>query len=476
MGVSTFMPLYVGLSGLESMQQAESVVGNNIDNASTPGYAQEQVNFVENEPFPAVPGSGPAVAGQFGQGVAVGSVTRQDDPYYDEQDRQNQGTYQMYSTHSSVLTQIQGILNEPSSTSVQNAVDQFFSAWQELSNNPSDDAAKQAVITQGQVVGQTFQVVTQQLQQLQSNLTGVVNGQLAQLNQYAQQLAGLNKQITQVKQSGENPNQLLDEQSNILDKMSQLADITYTPDSAGDGGVDVTVGSGSNAVQVVKDDTYSPFPNATTASSLSTSTPVSLSSLQPQLSSITSGQIAGNVQGYDDASNLLSNIGSFLSNFASQVNGALGGQSFFSYSGGVLSVGITSPSALQTGPSGNAGDNTYAVAMVNLQTTSWTINWNYSQQANGGSSVSQSVTGTPDQQLAAMVSGVGTEASGVTFSENTANALQEQSSQLRQSVSGVSLDEQASYMVEFQNAYAAAAKYITTFQSMMQSLLNMVQP
>ncbi|WP_284199321.1 flagellar basal body rod C-terminal domain-containing protein [Alicyclobacillus sacchari] len=113
---------------------------------------------------------------------------------------------------------------------------------------------------------------------------------------------------------------------------------------------------------------------------------------------------------------------------------------------------------------------------MNLQTTSWTINWAYNQQANGGSSVSQSVTGTPDQQLAAMVSGIGTEASGVTFNENTANALQEQSSQLRQSVSGVSLDEQASYMVEFQNAYAAAAKYITTFQSMMQSLLNMVQP
>ncbi|GMA56848.1 hypothetical protein GCM10025858_13510 [Alicyclobacillus sacchari] len=354
MGISTFMPLYVGLSGLESMQQAENVVGNNIDNASTPGYAEEQVNFVENGPFPVVPGSGPDVAGQFGQGVAVGSVTRQDDAYYDEQDRQNQGIYQMYSTHSSVLTQIQGILNEPSSTSMQNSMDQFFSAWQELSNNPSDDAAKQAVITQGQVVGQTFQVVTQQLQQLQSNLTGVVNGQLVQLNQYAQQLANLNKQITQVKQSGENPNQLFDEQSQILDEISKLANITYTPDSAGDGGVDVTVGSGANAVQVVKDDTYSPFPNSSAASSLSTSTPVSLSSLQPQLSAITSGEIAGNVQGYDDASNLLGNIDSFLSGFASQVNSALGGQSFFSYSGGVLTVAMSSPSGLKTGPSGNA--------------------------------------------------------------------------------------------------------------------------
>jgi len=454
-GIPTFSPLFIGLSGLQAMQQAESVVGNNIDNANTPGYAQETVNFQESNPYPPVPGYGPVIAGQMGQGVQVGSIVRQDDAFYDYQDRENQSTYQLYATESSVLTQVEGILNEPSSNSLQNALDQFFSSWQTLSTDPSDTAARQAVITQGQILAQTFNTVVSQLQTLRQNLANQVNDQINQFQQYAQELDQVNQQIAMVSSYGENPNQLLDQQSKILDEMAELADTSYTANA--DGMVTLT----GNAAQLA-----------------SVSTPVSLTSPPSAVSGVSGGQIAGNVEGYNQITGLINNLDAFMENLANEVNSQLSDpslspplvQTFFTYSGGTLSVAMTSPDSLQTGQSGASGDNSYVLKVVQLQNTSLSISW------TDGSGATQTATGTMDQLLASMVSNIGMTASGVASSEATANALLQQSTQLRQSISGVSLDEQASYMISYQNAYAAAAKYITTFQAMMQSLLNMVQP
>lgn len=481
MGIPTFSPLYIGLSGLQAMQEAESVVGNNIDNANTPGYAQETVNFAENVPYPPEPGYGPLVAGQLGQGVSVQSVARQASWFYDVQDRQNQSTYQFYTTRSSVLTQIEGILNEPSSNSLQNAMDQFFSAWKTLSTDPSDTAARQAVISQGNVVAQTFNTVIEQLEQLQQNLVDTVNSQVQQFNQYAQNLLSIQQQIQTVQQYGENPNQLLDQQAQILDKMSQLANLNLSQNA--DGTVNVSIGEGSNSVQVLKED---PTTKSITLTQVSSS----------KLSAITGGQIAGNLQGYEDVAQLLMNLNAFLNAFAEAVNQQSQVALFqtpvnldTSASNGVFSGGqvqvVATANDLHPIPSLDAsGDNSTELAVVNLQATplqnagvSTSYAYTYNDPWSGSSSsASFEITGTLDQALASMVSNIGMTASGVTSSEATANALLQQSTQLRQSISGVSLDEQASYMISYQNAYAAAAKYIATFQTMMQSLLNMVQP
>lgn len=481
MGIPTFSPLYIGLSGLQAMQEAESVVGNNMDNANTPGYAQETANFSESNPYPPEPGYGPLVGGQFEQGVSVQSVTRQDSWFYDVQDRQNQSAYQFYSTQSSVLTQIQGILNEPSSNSLQNAMDQFFNAWQTLSADPSNTAARQAVISQGDVVAQTFNTVIEQLEQLQQNIVDTVSSQVQQFKQYAQNLLGIQQQIQTVQQYGENPNQLLDQQAHILDEMAQLANLNLSQNL--DGTINVSIGGGSNGVQVIQEDQ--------TTKSL-TLTPVTASNL----SAITGGQIAGNLQGYEDVTQVLMNLNAFLNSFANAVN-QQSQVTFFQtpvnldtsasngvFSGGQLQV-VATANDLHPIPSSDAsGDNSTEVAVVNLQATplqnagvSTSYPYTYNDPWSGkATSASIEITGTPDQALASMVSNIGMIASGVASSQATANALLQQSTQLRQSISGVSLDEQASYMISYQNAYAAAAKYIATFQTMMQSLLNMVQP
>ncbi|MCY0875660.1 MAG: flagellar basal body protein, partial [Firmicutes bacterium] len=153
MNISTFYGLNVGMTALDSAQQVEDVISNNIANANTAGYAQETANLSEIGPFPTLPAQdAPVVAGQMGEGAQVSGVQRDTNAFLDRQDRENQGTSQMYQTHSQNLTMIEGILNEPSSQSMQNAVDQFFSSWQTLSTDPSNTAARQAVIAQAQTL------------------------------------------------------------------------------------------------------------------------------------------------------------------------------------------------------------------------------------------------------------------------------------------------------------------------------------
>jgi len=584
MGISTFFGLNIGVNALESMQQAQSVASNNVANANTPGYVLEEANLAPTNPYPPADEAG--LVGQFGQGVQVTDVARQTSAFVNQQDRANQGTEQMFTTHSSALTQIEGIYNEPSSNGIQNSLDQFFSSWQSLSSDPSSTAARQAVISQAQTVVQTFGTVTNQLEQLQSGLTTALEGpvgygtgigqtslvagqpspptqsnpavpvasnvqfiktpspvnsqyqlaytatgssgapsyavqletagssptpigspvtvtaggyqslgdpaslqlgvdlpapsslytgtlangqtykqtdtitvpngaQIGQMNQYATQIDQLNQQITQIKASNENPNTLMDQRGLILDQMSQLANISYSETSTG--ALNVQLGS------------------KTLVSDAGGTSPMTIS----DLNGVTSGSMAGNLQGIADTQKYLSKLDDFQQQFAAQINGVqtagyglnsnVKAPSLFGTTGqptGVdgfghsyLAVPTTfTPSDIAAAGSPNQpGDNSNALSVIQLQANA--------NAFNGG---------TFDQGVAQMVSSLGVEAGSVQSSQKTAQALAQQSSNMRQSISGVDTNEEAAKMVQFQNSYNAAAKFISVFDQMLQTLINMV--
>ena len=576
MGVSTFFGLNVGTSALEAMNQAESVTANNLANQNTPGYVQETTNFGELSPYP--PAGETSIAGQIGTGVNVESVTRQTSAFISQQDRLNQGTYQMYSTHSSGLTQIQSILNEPSSNSIQNSLDQFFASWQSLSSDPSNTSDRQGVISQAEMLSQTFSTVTQQLEQMASGLnttvgnpnyymitpstlttassttsvssTGLISsdinflsalttttsqnqlvftaansstgtlsysvqletngimgtavpitqsgtytltnssglsisadipnpsslipsgtvlstgatytlaesfttpdgGQLSQLNDYVNQVSQLNQQIESVNATGENPNTLLDQRSAILDSLSQMANISYTQYSSG--AISLTIG----ATQVINaNGVVTPF-------------------TQADLSQVTSGSIQGNQQSIADANNLLTQLNQLLTQFSSQVNTIQStGYGLVSMTPNTATANmfnvntdsfgnvqlsfnsnITASDVAAASSPGQPGDNSNAMKMIQLQNEPIYNN------------------GTLDQGIAQMVSNIGIEANSTTSSEDTANALMQQSSSMRQSISGVDANQQEALMVEYQNTFSAAAKFIGIVDSMLQTLIGMV--
>ncbi len=493
MSISTFSVLNIGVTALDAMQQAQAVVANNMANANTPGYVQESAAFAEAPPYPPVPSNNaPIISGQLGQGVQVAAVNRQTSAFVNQQDRANQGVYNMYKTHSQNLSSIEAILNEPSSQSLQNALDQFFQSWQTLSTDPSNTAARQSVLSSAQTLGQTFQTVTTQLQQTQTNLGTTIIGQLGELNQYASQVATLNKQIAGVLAAGENPNQLLDQRGVLLNQMAGLAGISYSQDPSMNGAVNVSIQPPTGSpIPLVTGSTATKYPPISGMTfSPTTMQPIvsSVSSLQPYLSYITSGSIAGNLQSYDDTSNVLGNLNAVLTQFVSAVNyqqkqgyglnsSTQSTTDLFNPTTLSFNSGMTPDQVAASSQSSQPGNNTNALAMTKLQNVSNgpynTFTYSYNSLATN-TPVSSTYSGTFDQAIGQMVSNIGVETAAVNSSQTTAQALSQQSSQLRQSISGVDQNQQAANMVAYQNSYNAAAKFISIFDQMLQTLISNV--
>jgi len=80
------------------------------------------------------------------------------------------------------------------------------------------------------------------------------------------------------------------------------------------------------------------------------------------------------------------------------------------------------------------------------------------------------------QFLAQIASGAGAENSDATTNQTTQQQVAAQATTLRDNVSGVSLDEQAVDVLQFQRSYQAAAQVLTVLNNLVDATLNMMPP
>jgi flagellar hook-associated protein 1 FlgK len=110
-------------------------------------------------------------------------------------------------------------------------------------------------------------------------------------------------------------------------------------------------------------------------------------------------------------------------------------------------------------------DNRNALQMANLQ------NINTMQLSHSGSGKPVSF----HEAYANIVSDIGHKSANADVAVQAAEALKIQSKDWFDSVSGVSLDEEAANLVRFQQSYAAAARLLNTAQEMFDTILSMVK-
>ena len=467
----TFFGINVAVSAMQTAQQAQSVISNNLANASTPGYTEEVANIVEQLPFPPIPSSGPIVAGQVGQGSVVQSVQRQVDAYYNRTVRDNLSNSEGQSTLFANLNQLQGILNEPTTSSIHSALDNFFASWQALSTQAQSTAARQSVIQQAVNLSQTFNTIQNQMVTMVGNLDTAISGssgsQVNEVNQYASQINQLNQQIVKIIGSGQNPNQLLDQRGLLLNDLAKLGNMSYTENS--NGSVDVVFGG----VHIV-----------------STSPGFQTTSFTVQdATNVINGNIWANEQGVQTAQSLIAELGQLQSTLSYSINQQLEqGYQYNSSTTGTandlfavstqnvttgntttavttMSVvsGFTPQQLAAAGSANSPGDGTNAQTIATMQNVA-------TLQDSGGTSLGA----TPDGFYSALITGLGAKTNAVSQQSTTASALLQQSQSLQQSVSGVNIDQETAKMVEFQNIYNAAAKFVSIQNQMIQTLIQEV--
>jgi flagellar hook-associated protein 1 FlgK len=238
---SPFFSLNIGASALRAAQTLVDIANQNVANANTPGYSRQTADVKASPAYPVPTFSNSGIPGQIGSGVEIGSITRARNAFLDYQLRGQLTSQGRWDARRDALNQIQALTNEPSSNGLSSLMTKYWQAWQEVANSPSDTAARASLIEQGKAVADAFNNQSQQLKTQQRDLDQQVQLAVTDVNNYADQIAKINLQISQVESAGMHANDLRDQRDQLLDKLSRLVKINYVESS--EGSVSVYVGN-----------------------------------------------------------------------------------------------------------------------------------------------------------------------------------------------------------------------------------------
>ena len=223
---STFSGIELGKRSIMAHTDAITTAGHNISNANTEGYSRQRVQMKEFDPLYKPDLERAERAGMIGQGIDTQSINRIRDELLDTRivALANQESY--WQTRSDYYTMLEQIYNEPADISIRSNMDKFWESWQDLSMNPESQAARQAVVTRGVTLTDSIKNRWEGLSGIGNLLDGDIEATMRQVNSYSRQIAEVNAEIVRSRAMGDNPNDLLDRRDLLVDKLSQLVNVT----------------------------------------------------------------------------------------------------------------------------------------------------------------------------------------------------------------------------------------------------------
>jgi flagellar hook-associated protein 1 FlgK len=384
--------------------------------------------------------------------VDVQAFRRIRDQFIDLQYRGQSTNLGDWKARSAALQQAETALSEPGENGINQQLSEFWDAWADLANaNGSDDvvAAKQAVVEKGAALADAFKTVRDQISMVKGQSyaqyadlarpasAGDAGGEVAQI---AKDIAGLNDTIKRFITTGDVPNDLLDRRDQLLDQLSEYGQISV--DGQSDGTINVSFVDTATAGTT--------YPVVTGAASVWAGPPAGDAwSPGGKLGALLEvSKPGGTLDGY------LTSLDTIATNLVTSVNAAYGGTFFdagagpaaatFDVDAGVLA----NPQSISPG-SGASGSRDLALAVSRLRDSA-----------------------PVDGAYRAFVAQVGSNTREATRQEANAQVLTDAVENRRQSVSGVSLDEEMSNLVRFQRSYQASARAMSTLDEMLDVLIN----
>lgn len=230
--------LSIAKSGLDAASLGLATTNHNISNVNTAGYSRQQI-------IQAAATANSNGSGYVGSGVQVTSIKRVAEDYLTQQ-------VQVATADDAASTAAVGYLNQISdnltsdSSSLSSSLDSFFSSLQTLSATPSDATARQSAISAAQSLVNRFNTLDGQLTSMSSEIGQRLQSSATQINSYAQQISKLNDQIALQQNSGNTPNDLLDQRDQLITDLSSLTRVSTVAQS--DGRVNVFLASGDALV------------------------------------------------------------------------------------------------------------------------------------------------------------------------------------------------------------------------------------
>lgn len=470
-----FDTLNLATRSMQAQQVGVTVTGQNLANANNPAYSRQRVNFQTSDPTP-LPGA------VLGTGVQVTGIQQLRDSLLDNQirDEASFGGFWTASQTSLENTQTQlaeflngsaasanGASSTSSSASAQGLSTQFnnlFAAFQSVATDPTSLPQRQSLVSQAQSLAGSLNQVSSRLTAVNNNLNTSVGNDVQSANQLLSDIAGLNADIARTESAtGATANDLRDLRQQKLESLAQFTNLQTS--IASDGALTVSIGGVAMVTGTKLTDTlqaYDAGGGQLQVRAATAGTALSLSG----------GSIAGEIQTRDGAlANLRNGLDSLASQLITQVNTVYSagydlngntGASFFTGTTaadiGVNSSLVTDPSLVQAaGTAGATGDNTVALALAQMA------------QKTSAALGNQTFAGAYGH----LVTDLGNALSNANEQMANHDSVTSMLSRQRDSVSGVSMEEELTNLMTFQKAYQASAQIVSTVNQMLLTLINM---
>lgn len=439
-----------------------NVTSQNVSNANTPGYVRREAMLETWGTPPPTQGS-----------IRIAGTRRDVDELIERRCNQAIGYSFASNERSQALSRVESLFLDAGGTGLGASVQALFASFTALSAAPNDATVRAAVLQSADELAMRVRQTADGISQARQDMLGKAQGVGGEVTQIAAKVAALNKQIATAEASGEPALDLRDQQDNMVRELAQRIDITSFRDKSGGvvvlaGGTALVEGanSASVAVSTDPDGSMSVLVQRDGGSSIDIS------------ARMDGGTLGGLRQARDvDAASALSKLDQFAYDMATAVNtqfeagyGTDGetGRSLFTVAappGTAASLTISAQvkghpervaaaSTLGSLPGGS--DNAAALAQL------------------GSSQICLGGTGTPAEGYSELAGFVATTSASAQRDAEVRSAMQDQLNAMRESSSGVSLDEEMVSLTKFQRAYEAAGKLIQTVDQLLADLINKV--
>lgn len=463
MGITSI--LNIARNALFAQQTSMQVLSNNIANVNTPGYARQEAVLTEADAVTADSGL------LLGSGVRIEKVTSYYDKFLEYSIAKQYTSLEEQKTYQKFFSRIESVLDETNSQ-LTSRITAFFNSWQSLSADPLSSVARADVAMKASNLCNGIRNTYGELKNLQIEADNNVASEVTEINNILASIAELNKKTYESSAGGSEGASFASQRLIALQELSGKLNLQYFEDE--NGGMTVMTADGKSLVEKGTvyelsaeksgtDNLYHVYWNGNSVNSIDITNTISGGTLK-SLVDIRDTQLTGFIDDINDlAQSLMTEVNAVHSTGYNP--GGTTGVNFFENMTQDYAANLDLSDEIKTdvnyiassSSASNQTNNDVALAIADLGSADVTI---------GGQETTY-VTYTAS--IASTIGNLSQNAQNLTeYHENLMNMVSNQ----RESISGVSIDEEMSNLIKFQYAYQAAARLINTADTLMTALME----
>jgi flagellar hook-associated protein 1 len=454
-------------ASLSAHRAAAATASHNLQNANTPGFARQRADLAA-----ALPARDLGV-GQVGRGVVLTGIHQARDKFLERQ-MPTAITSRAQSTAEADVLETLNALDPASGAGISSSLAGFYSALRAMSQNPGDIGLRVAATSAGRTLAMAFNRTATQIEGSRTAVDAKLQGVLDEANTAAVAVARLNKDIKAARTSGSEPNDLLDARQRHLDLLAELTGATVVPNQNGD--VNVVLPGGVALVSGHRSAEFSTIADPSNDGHVAVQLRPTDGTPPARLSTAALAGAAGGLLAARDGA--LVAAGDSLDQLAFDLAGAINTthRAGFDLDGNTNNDFFAPPAAAQGAAAALSVDAALladprrlaGAAAANAPGDATNVNALISTER-----LALSTGSDAGQSLARLTAAYGAQASRARATSEQDGAILDHLSGLRESVSGVSIDEELVNLTKSQRAFEAVMKVITTADAMLQTLLSL---